>query len=79
MNEFQNMISLPSKPLTPEEEVSLCGWGLTSYPNEVYPNQIQNLTVKVKNCNDYQYAFEYNILHDQVCTLQEESGACIVS
>jgi hypothetical protein len=73
------MISFPSKRLEPGTFVIMCGWGSMSYPDQEFPNYIQYAVTKVEDCSHFQNTFVFEIQQDQICTFENNVGACIVS
>ncbi|XP_011504762.1 PREDICTED: chymotrypsin-2-like [Ceratosolen solmsi marchali] len=77
MNTLQQLINLPTRRITIGENVTLCGWGLTSYPSEILPYKIQHTEVKIMDRYECTLYYEFYLAADQMCTYRENVGACI--
>lgn len=72
-------ITLPQKDTLPGEDVTLSGWGLTSYPGGK-PNDLQFINLKTISLEDCVHAHNSSkqpIMETELCTLTTKGeGAC---
>jgi hypothetical protein len=74
------VITLPYRGINYNDNGFVMGWGLTSYPNEVYPRSLQRAYMRILPpaiCLDM---FNFEMHDGQFCAYNQEGvGTCIVS
>jgi hypothetical protein len=79
-NAYQNVVLLPSNLVEPHEIGYLLGWGSVTYPNPIFPTQLQKTFMRILPNDRCMDMFHFEMHVGQFCAYNREGiGPCTVS